>query len=54
MSDFEKTLTLIKNGELTKVELQDLSTAIHSRILSKPSVQADINLSACSHPTFLG
>ncbi|CAM3070334.1 MAG: hypothetical protein ACTIAM_06425 [Pseudolactococcus laudensis] len=44
MSDFEKTLALIKNGELTKLELQQLSMAIQSRILSKPSVQADISV----------
>ncbi len=34
MSDFEKALSLIKSGELTKVELQELSTAIQSRILA--------------------
>lgn len=44
MSDFEKTLALIKNVELTKLELQQLSMAIQSRILSKPSVQADISV----------
>ena len=44
MSDFEKTLALIKNGELTKLELQQLSMDIQSRILSKPSVQADIRV----------
>jgi hypothetical protein len=44
MTDFEKTLELIKSGELTKAELQDLSTAIQTRILNKPSVKADISV----------